>query len=481
MKRCLFACLVLSTLVACDPGEKLENLPPETKLFVESINVSGDQRLNSVVRLHWSGEDQDGYVNRYEFAINNANWFSTTQTDSVFRFDINFGSDTNNIVFSVRAIDNLGQTDPTPAELVIPIKNTTPVAVFDTINVIPDTVFSVWSVLWAVEDVDGQETLDSVFIRINQGSWYALDRLESFVTFIPTQPEQSGLQETQIFSGQKQTILPISLEGLNVEGSNRLYLRVRDIAGSFSEIDSTDEFFVRAKKSDLLVVDDHTDPNSDNTYFPLLGQIYPGYDYLNIRENIPPFWDPTFGFMLGLYDKVFWYSDGTQLSAFGQQLLIEVASTQIQLYLNQGGKIFFTARFPGSFTDPTSETANRSPIFSFSPMDSLSTSPGQARIPIDSVVFPTAAFSAIFDPLVCSTFITGADPFYPKDPVNNLMTTNLVTAGGWVGPNVIAARTTYTNGKTNQVFVSVELHKLQKDPAALTKFMNFVLNSEFNW
>ncbi|MEZ4772468.1 MAG: hypothetical protein R3D00_04735 [Bacteroidia bacterium] len=479
MKRCLFVCFALFLLFACDPGEKLENLSPETSIFVESINVSGDQRLNSVVRLHWSGEDQDGYVKGYEFSINNSDWFFTVRTDSVFRFDINFGSDTNNIVFAVRAIDNLDLTDPTPAELVIPIKNTTPVAVFDTLNAIPDTVFSVWSVLWSVEDLDGAETLDSIFIRINQGEWYGIDRRESFATFIPDAPEQDGSQAAHYFSGQKQSILPFPVEGLQVGASNRMYIRVRDIAGAFSAIDSTRPFFVREKKSDLLVIDDHTDPNADNTYFPLLAQLYPGYDYLSIRDNIPPFWDPTFGFMLGLYDKVFWYSDGTQLSAFGQQMLIEVAANQVQLYLNQGGKIFFTARFPGSFTDP--ETANISPIFSFSPMDSLSTSSGQARIPIDSVVYPTANFSSVIDPLICSTFITGADPFYPKDPANSLLTANMVTTGGWTGPNVIAAKTTYTNGKTNQVFVSVELHKLQKDPAAIRKFMDFVLNGEFVW
>ncbi|MEZ4828949.1 MAG: hypothetical protein R3C61_22085 [Bacteroidia bacterium] len=479
MKRCLFVCFSLWWLVACDPGEKLDNQSPETRIFVESINVSGDQRLNSVVRLHWSGEDQDGYVKGYEISINQANWFFTTRTDSVFRFDINFGSDSTDVSFAVRAIDNLGLSDPTPAELVVPIKNTAPVAVFDTLNAIPDTVFSVWSVLWSVDDVDGRETLDSTFIRINDGDWYGIDPLESFATFIPSAPEQTGTQGARIFSGQKQVILPLAVEGLNVEGENRMYIRVRDIAGTYSKTDSTRPFFVRAQKSDLLVIDDHTDPNADNTYFPLLNQIYPGYDYLSIRDNIPPFWDPTFGFLLELYDKVFWYSDGTQLSAFGQQLLIEVAATQIQLYLNQGGKLFITARFPGTFTDP--ETANVSPIFGFSPMDSLSTSPGQARIPIDSLVYPAAPFAASLDPLVCSTFITGADPFYPKDPVNNILTANMVTTGGWTGPNVIAAKTTFDNGKTNQVFVSVELHKLQKNAPAISKFVDWVLNTEFNW
>ena len=84
--------LLLFTLIAflsgCDKGTLLDNLTPETKIFVDEINLYGEQRLNSVVRLHWIGEDQDGYVTGYELSINNGDWFKTTETDSTFRFDL---------------------------------------------------------------------------------------------------------------------------------------------------------------------------------------------------------------------------------------------------------------------------------------------------------------------------------------------------------------------------------------------------------
>ena len=471
--------ILIAFLSGCDKGTLLDNLTPETKIFVDEINLYGEQRLNSVVRLHWIGEDQDGYVTGYELSINNGDWFKTTETDSTFRFDIPSGSDTTDITFQIRSIDNLGAIDPTPAELIVPIKNAPPEAKFDTLNVIPDTVFSVWSVLWSVDDLDGFETLDSTFIKMNDGDWIGLDRLESFSTFLPTSPKENTVQEAQVFSGLKNAFLPINLPGLKVDGNNRLYIRARDIAGSFSEIDSTKSFFVKRQTSDLLVIDAHGDNTANPIYHGILSQVTSGYDYLNLFNNVPPFWDPTFSFTLGLYDQVFWYGDDQLLASLGQQLLLEVAANQIQVYLNQGGKIFITNKFPNTYNDPV--TGSISPIFGFSPIDSLSSSTGQARIAKDGKVFPLPDFAGEIDTLIASEFITSADPFYPKNQLNVIMKAEIVRVGNWSGPETVCGKSIYNNGKTNQVFFSIELNRLNGNPAALEKFFDFVLNKEFNW
>lgn len=466
-------------MISCKEGQLLDNLPPETKLFLTEINLSGQDRLNSVVTMHWSGEDKDGYVAGYELSLDEVVWHYVTIQDSTFRFDLELNSDTTDIDFWVRAIDGEGLADPTPAYLLVPIKNTPPVANLDSVILIPDTVYSVFSAQWKVDDLDGFQTLDSVFIKLNDGAWFSLPRQMDFVTVVPSQPDQNTLQPGILYTGRNAIKETTPIEGLIVGGENRLYLRARDIAGSFSLSDTSKVFFVKQKGNDLLVIDDHSSDTPTDLYREILAKGGFTYDFLDLAANTPPFWDPTFGIFLNLYDQVFWYSDGTAQASLGSLLHIEVASNQLQVYLNEGGKLFGTTRFPTTFN--SSLVSGASAVFGFSPMDSISTSEGQARIPSDSVIQPTAAFAVDFPPLICSNFISGADPFYAKDPANDIYTAPLKTSGNWQGPATICGRTVFTNGRTNQVFFSVELHKLNGDPQALEQLFERVLRHEFDW
>ncbi|MEM6342722.1 MAG: hypothetical protein AAF927_02540 [Bacteroidota bacterium] len=472
--------LVLFALffTACDTGSPLDNLPPDTKIFVDQIDLSGPNRLNSVVRLRWSGEDQDGYVKGYELSFDEQNWDFVQETDSTFRFDIPVGSDTTDISFYVRAIDDDDTADPSPAFLSVPIRNTPPTVKFDSLTSIPDTVLSVWSILWRAEDLDGNETLDSLFIRLNDGAWYPIDRFTTFASFIPESPMQAGSQNAQLYLDAEADLQDNPLQDLRVDGDNQLFIQARDIAGSLSPIDSSEVFFVKRQTADLLVVDAHGSALADGIYRSSLLNLSLAYDYYPITTQLPPFWDPTIGFLLGLYDKVFWYSDGEQLSGLGERIAMEVGSTQIQEYLNQGGKILFTAKFPNPF--PNADAPNQSTIFGFSPMDSLSTSSGQARLPKDSLAVPQGDFANRFPVLESSTFITGADPFYSKDPINDIYVGQIAKVNNWVGPSTIAARTVFSNGKTNQVFFSIELHKLNQN-GRVTDCIDVILNQEFDW
>ncbi|MEM6800011.1 MAG: hypothetical protein AAF696_01340 [Bacteroidota bacterium] len=472
----LFSLLILQ---ACEEGNPLENMPPDTRIFLDEITLEGANRLNSVVKLHWLGEDQDGYISGYEVSQDAQNWGFTERTDSTFRFDIPLGSDTTDINFYIRSIDNKGAVDPEPAFLRVPIKNTPPTAKLDTVNLIPTVVYSAWSIFYRVDDLDGFETLDSSFIKINDGSWYPLDKNIDFLSFVPTASEQEGVQDGLVYVGLDARLQTKPIEGLIVGGENQIYLRNRDISGSFSEIDSSTIFIIRKRESDLLVIDAHGASAPDAVYFPILDKVYPGYDLLNLRDELPPYWAPTFELILKEYDKLFWYSDGAELDALGEQLLMEVAANQIQGYLNDGGKLFMSARFPNSFNDPGQKGTSQ--VFAFSPMDSLSSSTGQARIPSDSKVFPIADFGTAYDTLTAGSFLTGVDVFYPKDPANVMFEAELVSTGGWTGPSSIIARGLFTNGQSNQIFVGVELHKLNGAPLALENFFSQVLNVEFDW
>ncbi|MEO0473610.1 MAG: hypothetical protein AAF206_28625, partial [Bacteroidota bacterium] len=295
MKRFLLPICLVFCLLGCDEGTPLDNLAPETKISVERINLTGPDRLNSLVRLFWSGDDQDGYIKGYELSFDETVWTFTSNTDSTFQFDLQAGSDSSDIDFFVRAIDNEDLADPSPAFLRIPIKNTPPEAIFDTINLIPDTVFSAWSTTWSLQDLDGNETIDSAFIRLNDGEWFAFGPNISFGTFVASMPETDGLQGADIYLGTAAELQSVLLGSLAVGAPNRMYIRVRDIAGSMSEIDSTKSFFVRRKTGDLLLVDDLAVNSADEFYHLALGGFVPSYVFIDIITFLPPFWDPSFG------------------------------------------------------------------------------------------------------------------------------------------------------------------------------------------
>lgn len=478
MRNILFFMGLFGTLAfsGCKTGELLPNQPPVTRLFVSSIELSGDQRLNSAFRLYWTADDADGYVTGFEFSINQAEWVFTTRTDSLFRFNIQSGSDTADIDFRIRAIDNEGLADPDPAQLILPIRNTAPVALFDSVATIPDTVYTVGSFLWSISDLDGFDTVDSLFVRANTGPWVAMPRTLTLLTALAVDPAQTGVQEALLYSGTEDRLLNVRLPGWNVGGTNRLYLRARDLAGIFSPTDSTPAFFVQPKTADLLVIDDHSDVTADTLYRSALQALTPGYDYINLPNHPFNFWDPTFTRLLSLYDAVFWYSDGTERTSLGGLMLLEAAAFPVQRYINNGGKILVTIRFPNRFNDPV--TGRSSAMFGFSPMDSLSSSTGQARILAGAKVIPLFGPT---DTLECSQIISGADPFYAKNASDDLYRGTITPVSGWTGPSTVCGVSRYINGEINQVFWSVELHRLNRKPQALRNVLRWTFDEAFGW
>ena len=474
----LFLFFSFLALWGCRKGEPLDNLAPETSIFVESINLTGANRLTSEVRIYWSGTDPDGFIKGFEISFDNQNWHFTTQQDSLFTFDLTGGVDTLNIDLWVRAIDGADVADVSPAYLRIPIRNSPPSIKFDSTLILQDTMHIVASLIWNVSDPDGAETLDSVFVKINSGEWYPLSSQTEFVTFVPQNNSVAGPVSCGLWANiNNPQLLSQPIAGLILEDTNRVYIKARDIAGSWSETDTSKVFFVRKKTADFLLLDSHsgmTAPTPETVYFSAFSTLGISFDYLdlnvNSNANLPPISDPTFGFILAQYSKLFWYSDE---GLYKDEHFLNFFASILQKYLNNGGKVLISTKFPTAFL-------SSSPVFGFSPMDSLSTSPGQARIPTDSIAYPVLSFSSGYDSLKASAFISGADPFYAKDTNSVVYRAQVLKVGGWIGSNAIAAKTT-NGGRTNQVFFSVELHNLNSYPLNLQTFLSKILNNEFNW
>ncbi len=121
-------CLVFGLVLASgcrreNPSNFDDNFPPETY-----ISGAPAESTLSYYRVHlfWSGSDSDGSIGYYEYAVTDSNkvpgedtpgfvgYYRTTRTDSVFQLS----ADNPQILghrFYVRAVDNEGKTDPTPA------------------------------------------------------------------------------------------------------------------------------------------------------------------------------------------------------------------------------------------------------------------------------------------------------------------------------------------------------------------------------
>jgi hypothetical protein len=168
------------------------NQLPETRISLDTIALSGPDRLNSVVELSWLGSDADGYVAAYELRVSGGDWTRTLRTDSTLVLAIPAGIDTADLAVEVRSIDNEGGVDPTPARLVVPIKNSPPSAEFLDGSFPESAVWNALTFQWTASDPDGASSITDVELRLNGGAWRPIEPYQKVVSLVLT---KSGATE----------------------------------------------------------------------------------------------------------------------------------------------------------------------------------------------------------------------------------------------------------------------------------------------
>jgi len=340
----------IALFFACKEEDAFENQAPDTFFVIDNINVSGKNRLNTIVDLSWFGTDPDGFVKSFEISNDGQNWKRTSEQDTTFNFSIPVGLDTTDIEVYIRAIDNMGLRDPIPDYLRIPIKNTAPEATFDNSLSLPDTAFLVATTKWDATDIDGDESITNVLISLNGIDWFEMNKREKEFSIVAADPEATDTTEGLVYYGTNNRPEAASLKGLVMNDTNRIFIKSIDEAGTESKIDTSTTFYMKGKVKDLLVVGGIG--TAHRRYKDRLRDAMIEYDFLDLTVdngiNQPAIWNITFKLQLLQYSKLFFYSDETFfINPYTnvKQIILEFAASSLQEYANTGGKYLITTYF----------------------------------------------------------------------------------------------------------------------------------------
>ncbi|MEO0857953.1 MAG: hypothetical protein AAFY55_14000 [Bacteroidota bacterium] len=462
----VFAALL--ALAACDTGfegDFLGNQPPETELAVRSddlrgplafeetftgtpgdsifigsdtLIVGGDGtvlfrdtlRLTSTVPIAWTGTDPDGFVDGYElrfFALSEPlgdeeGWRFTERTDSLVLLPIPFGEAQADVALEIRAIDNEGVRDPSPARTVFPIRNSDPTLRLSTSDVppfqddpdAPDTLrtFPLFSFGWTAGDPDGESNLAAIEVSLNDSTAFVqLPADATFITLV-AQTKTEGMTDAEVYLGRGFQRTALTLPGLVVGGENAFYIRAVDDAGATSPLirypapldddDNADTppllrgFVVQPVTSSLLLVNDYRSARlpttNDETVMDfhravlrdrlgLAGDAV-AWDEWDLSETIlrsdaadfsaalPAPVDPTLRQTLALWDRIYWVTNAATNSPIGNNL--PPAASVMDLFFTNGGRLFVQTPVTQPLAaDPTLNDGNAA--INVLPLDALVT------------------------------------------------------------------------------------------------------------
>lgn len=542
------------------------NKPPTTFLwlFPDSTVGVGVSRTH----LRWWGEDPDGVIRGYLFAYavfpskvstipdpDPFRYAFVSRTDTIMQFPL----DTlfRNYTVVVRAVDNTfkglpdrsiirfspnpywdkndnglfdagdellhdlpGATDPRGAVQTFPIRNTPPRIVFaqnpnDGSIALkqPDTTYTVATFAFKGSDADGDNTLASYRIALNDTSspsrWLTIPLRDTVVTLVVprTRSDGAGAEvDADVYGGRflgRQLLGRLS--GLRLDAQNVLYVQAKDVAGEFSPAirmpSGTNQWFVKKPRGKMLMVIDDigygitADTAYRNALAKVPGGLFSTIDHLDIGRGlvpadkangrfgpqVPPFVDPALVNTFLLYDYVFWYTE--QYPSLG------VAQLSLFTYIQNGGKVIFSTTFQNSI-DP------RGALRDFAPIDSVSSAPftprpapGDTRVPASYKVYadssdPTNIYPQLaFNPGPPALHSVFMRPIYRRSDAKylyNLQPDTANTPPRYIGrPNVAVI-----DGQKRIVFIGLPLHLLNNtvvgNPLGIGAFFTKILTLEFS-
>lgn len=449
----LLAALFLAA--GCDSafeGDVFDNQPPDTELSVKDTslvdNIDDRDRLASTVAVSWSGTDPDGFVIRYEirfsetgtFASPEAGWSSTTATDTLILLPIPRGAQFGNVAFEVRAIDNAGLADPTPARTVFPVKNSPPTLALNGFEAPPDTTFTIISFSWEANDPEGLSNLARIEIALNDSTQFvALPPDVNFITLKAPAGAAGPVIDAELFTGRALRRFAQDVPGLRLDADNILYLRAFDQTDTSSALirypdqEEAGTWYVRAPRGRVLYVNDYrknTWPVIQDFHLALLRDYLPAgenVDVWNVSEPfasgssgaitrsdaMPPSAEPMLSETLALYDYIYWVATNSTNNTVSNNL--PFAASASATFFEQGGRMMVHS--PISLpSDPTDLVGN--PAILLLPLTELVSFPDSLRqslrLNAGTALTPDALLPVLesaLPPLKTTGFILGTLPY----------------------------------------------------------------------
>jgi len=375
--------MVLILFTGCDAGldgDFNENEPPETFLTVDEINLEDENRLSSQINISWWGNDPDGFITGFEVAVGDPaeEWTFTTKSDSTFILPITPGQEFDDVLFSVRAVDNDEVRDPNPASVVFPVKNTPPEVDLNTLELPPDSTFTIASFGWTIDDPDGFQNILKTEIAFNDTtdeSWIEIpipeDEEDGLFITVVINDDGAEIVTGDIFLGRGFRSTDLVTENLSVDETNEFFVRVTDRAFATSEI-ASHPWFIKQKTSDILILNDVGGLDTQNSlafHSDVLRETGLNFDVWNITdgqagggrkvrlsEAFPNVINPTLRKTLAEWNYIYWISNDIDRNiTFAQDILSD--------FFDSGGKLFATI--------PMKLISGEDPIFSFIPVAGL--------------------------------------------------------------------------------------------------------------
>ncbi len=428
------------------------NDPPETQLWADTIARSGMHRLPTKVTLYWYGTDPDGFITGYQWAIDDTpQWHFTTATDTTILFQLPEGSDTADIIFWVRSIDNKGAIDPSPARLRLPFRNSPPSVRFvyprpdaNEKARYPSSTFPVLVLSWEADDPDGIQQIDSFRIYLNSMDepYVSVPAGVNQITLEAVNPTSSRTT-CRIYFGNEETPTQGGVLTMRLNDTNQAIIVAVDAVGAVSPPDTSRSVFLWRITRPYLWVNGYTSSYDyyDNWWLDRLHrQGLSQIPILRLTEHQNNYYlhlQPTNfaqALVFRMFDYIFWAGNDAEFS-------LSLVQKSLVPFLNKGGKIFQALPFAYD-ADP------RAGYFEIMPLDSLVESNGTFTLAKDSSVIPLVNG---WPALRAAKIISSARPFHPHPQATPLYNARLVTikdfqTRSWNGIAYVIAQRHYPSG-----------------------------------
>jgi hypothetical protein len=419
-------------------------------------------------------------------------------------------------------LESLSQAiDPRGAVQTFPIRNSPPtIGLLPNPNDpnasqrLPDTTFTAVTVGFKGADPDGENTLASYRIALNDtgvtGVWTTVSLRDTILTLVVPRARSDGagsVVTADLYSGN---FLGRRLVGqvpnLRLDANNTLFVEARDVAGEYSAPlrmpAATEIWYVKKPRARLLVVNDYTNFDAQlaqTTYAAALGSVSGGgftrVDQLDIALGlsagdkeagkfgrlVPQYVDPALIQTFLLYDYVLWYTD--------QFPALAVAQLSVFPYQQNGGRVIFSTMFLNT-SDPRGALRDFAPIDSVSSVDLSPTRPpvppavaGDSRVPANYIVHADSSDPATIYPRLAFNSSPGTHsifmrPIYRRSDaryIYRLQADGRVPNRYLGSPNIGVI-----DGQNRIIFVGLPLHLLnntvQGNPRGLTAFFEKALS-----